>query len=144
MSEICKVCAINGNQITLQQDGLGKDACFGCIETECKNKKRFITLEIPGNLLLKKGESVKIKANPMMSLVQAAAALGLPLLGFMAGFFLTAFLFPQSREPTRAAAGVLLMFSAAFGYYQFRRRHPLKNPFKIIGCHNSQNKLYCK
>jgi len=132
-----RVTAIEGNRISIQQDCFGtqrsgEDPCFGCLKTECKTPSRIITLENTENLCLREGDPVKIEAKPALVFFQTLSALGPPVLGFLAGFFLPGLLFPDSNDPARAAAGVLLMFTAAFGFYQLRRRVPAKNPFRII------------
>ena len=132
-----KITMIEGGRVTIQQDCFtatqsGEDPCFGCLKTECKTRHRIITAENPDNLPLGKGESVEIGVNSAFAFFQALTALGTPVLGFIAGFFLTGLFFPDSKDPARAAAGALLMCAAAFGFYQFRRRFPAKNPFRII------------
>jgi hypothetical protein len=57
-------------------------------------------------------------------LLQGAAALLPPALGFAAGFILTGLLFPLSGEGLRAAAGAALMFLCALGVYLVRRPSP--------------------
>ena len=136
MSEICQISDVHGDKIIIQQKSMQKtmneDSCFGCMKTECRLHKGFIVTENPDNISLKKGESVEIQTNLVVVLIQAVVALGLPVLGFIAGFFLTSLIFPDSKDPARAAAGVLLMFVAAFGLYQLRRYFPAKTPYQII------------
>jgi hypothetical protein len=57
------------------------------------------------------------KVSRKVLLLQGAAALLPPALGFAAGFTLTDLLFPLAGEGLRAAAGVVFMFLFAFGVY---------------------------
>jgi hypothetical protein len=138
VTAIGRVTSIEGNRIVIQQDcftdaqSAGEAPCFGCLKTECKSPYRTITVENTENLPLQKGDSVKIEVIPGRAFFQTLTALGAPILGFITGFFFTGLFFPDSKDPARAACGVLLMCIAAFGFYQLRRRFPAKNPFRII------------
>ena len=139
MNEICRVVKTEGNLIIVQkaclndEDFSGGEACFGCMKTECKNRGIEITAENPLGLSLEEGQSVVIETPAAPVLAQTAAALGIPVLGFIAGFLLTGFLLPDSGESAKAAAGVLLMFLAALIFYQFRRKFPVKKIPCITG-----------
>jgi sigma-E factor negative regulatory protein RseC len=78
------------------------------------------------------GQRVETGSAPRSLFAQGAAALIPPLLGFIAGFFLSGKIFPLSGEGLRAACGVLLLFAAAFGFYFFRRRFPPKDLPRIL------------
>ena len=139
MSKTGLITNIEGNRIIVQQDCFiregkpGEDPCFGCLKTECKTGRRIIIAENPKGLSLGKFESVEIETNPAISILQALTALGMPVLAFVTGFFLIPIIFPGSPDSARAAGGTLLMFAIAIGYYQFRRRFPVKNPFQVVG-----------
>ena len=138
-SKPSRVIAVKGNQASIQVNCFTgaerpeEEPCFGCLKIECKDRKKTVTAGYsggnldPGELL-----QVNIEINLVLLFSEILAALGAPVLGFITGFFFTALFFPGSRESARAAAGALLMFTAAFCFYQFRRRFPAKNPYRVI------------
>ena len=131
MTERGFVQAIEGNKIHIQQGNMAEASCFGCMKTECKNKKIIIIAENPLDLPLEMGQNVEFCTNTALTLKQALMALGLPIICFFAGFLFTGLAFPDSGDPARAAAGLILMLAAAFGFYQHKRRFPAVNPFRI-------------
>jgi sigma-E factor negative regulatory protein RseC len=130
MIETGRISAMEGGVITVQQDSFSSfknsEACFGCMNKECKEKQGFITASNPLNLPLETGQQVETEMSPKMILAQGIFALLPPLAGFITGFLLAGRLFPSFGEPAKAFGGVLLMFAGAFGFYFYRRRHPVK------------------
>jgi sigma-E factor negative regulatory protein RseC len=106
--------------------------CFGCMNRECAKGFVPVTVENKDNLDLVKGQRVETGSGTRSLFAQGAAALTPPLLGFIAGFFLSGKIFPLSGEGFRAASGVLLLFAAACGFYFFRRRFPPKDLSRIL------------
>ena len=136
MNETGRITAINGNQITVLIKCLDNESCFGCLKTECKKRDKSIIVENRIDLPLQNGQLVEIETKNSSVIIQTLFALGIPLLGFIAGFLLTALFFPASGEGARAASGALLMFLAAIGFYLIRKRHPAK-----CSCFISKNML---
>jgi sigma-E factor negative regulatory protein RseC len=128
MIETGRISAIEGGVITVQQDSSLKntEACSGCLNQECKDKQGFISASNPLNLPLETGQEVETEMSPKMILGQAFFALLPPLAGFIAGFFITGLFFPSFGDPGKAFGGIILMFAGAFGFYFYRRRHPVK------------------
>ena len=108
------------------------EACFGCMNTWCKAGQSRILAANPLKLSLEPGQAVEIEIAPSSALIQAVSALLPPLLGFIAGFFLTALIFPGSGDPARSAGGAALMFLSALGLYGYRRKNPVKTMPGIV------------
>jgi sigma-E factor negative regulatory protein RseC len=124
MGETGRVYAVSGDMVTIERELSG--ACFGCTRRECPVNHRFITLENQSAQVPLPGQLVEA-AVPLKTLLVQALAAGLPpVLGFIAGFLVTGFIFPHSGEPARAAAGVFCLFAAALILYRVRRRFPPK------------------
>jgi len=137
MTETGKIREINGKTIIIKPELSG--ICFGCIKEECGAcgginavginavgiTAGSIIAENPLSLSLKTGQTVEVSAPGASIFRQAMAALIPPALGFTAGFFLTRFFLPNASEGAYAAAGVVLLFVAAFIVYAVRKRKPL-------------------
>ncbi|MDR2619360.1 MAG: SoxR reducing system RseC family protein [Treponema sp.] len=126
MIETGTVAAVTGGRITLRQDKPGPETCFGCMNQECKQRRGLITAKNPLELPLKPGQQVETELSPLSVIPETILALGIPVLGFAAGFFLTAAFFPAAGDPARAFGGVLLMLAFGLGFLLFRRRFPAK------------------
>ncbi|AEF81576.1 positive regulator of sigma(E), RseC/MucC superfamily [Leadbettera azotonutricia ZAS-9] len=130
MIETGRISAIAGSTITVQQDAFSSfknsEACFGCMNQECKEKQGYISVSNPLKLPLEIGSQVETEISPKMILGQAFFALIPPLAGFIAGFLLAGLIFPSIGDPGKAFGGVILMFAGAFGFYFYRKRHPVK------------------
>jgi positive regulator of sigma E activity len=121
MTETGKVREINGKTVVIKPDSLA--ACFGCMKEECK-ACGSISAENPLSLSLNAGQTVEVSAPAVSVFRQALAALVPPALGFAVGFFLTRLFLPKAGEGACAAAGVILLFAAAFIVYAVRKRNP--------------------
>ena len=108
------------------------EACFGCMNTGCKAGQGRILAANPLKLPLEPGQVVEVETLPSPAIIQAVSALLPPLLGFIAGFFLTALIFPGSGDPARSAGGAVLMFLTAAGLYAYRRKTPVTNTPRIV------------
>jgi len=138
MTETGKVREINEKAVIIKPD-LG-DICFGCIKEECKScggintdgiYAASIIAENPLSLSLKTGQTVEVSAPVTSIFRQAMAALIPPALGFTAGFFLTRLFLPKASEAACVAAGVVLLFAAAFIVYSIKKRTPPGKAFTI-------------
>jgi sigma-E factor negative regulatory protein RseC len=125
-----RVRAISGSLITVEPERPA--GCFGCLNQECAGGFTPVTAVNADNLALVPGQLVETGAGKRSLLAQGAAALAPPLVGFIAGFFLSGAIFPRAAEGLRAACGTALLFAAAAGFYYFRRRFPPKNTLRII------------
>jgi hypothetical protein len=128
MTETGKVREINGRTVIVKPD-LG-DICFGCMKEECK-VCGGITAENPFSLSIKTGQTVEVSALGVSIFRQAITALIPPALGFTAGFFFTRYFLPEASEAACAAAGVVLLFVAAFIVYTVRKRKPLDKAYTV-------------
>ena len=132
------VQAIEGKRITIEQSAFANasavtdDSCFGCMKIECKNRRKLIIAENSLHLPLKLGQTVEVATGSGSLLIQGVFAVLPPALGFIAGFFLVAFIFPNSGESARAAGGALFMFAGALVFYLFRGLFPAKNRSRIV------------
>jgi sigma-E factor negative regulatory protein RseC len=113
-------------------DKSGAEACFGCMNRECKRRQDPVIAQNSFNLPLRPGQQVETELLPIPVIIQALSALFPPCLGFAAGFFLTAALFPVSGEAAQAFGGVLLMFIAGTVFYLYRRFRPAKILHRIV------------
>jgi sigma-E factor negative regulatory protein RseC len=129
MKETVQVCKVSGNTVTF----IKKDtrACFGCMNRECKKGRSSFTLENSSGQVLRPGDSVEIILPQRTLALQSLSALLPPVLGFIAGYVLSAYMFPALSEAARAAVGAAAMFAAALGFYAFRRRCPAKTGIQL-------------
>ena len=143
MTKTGKVREINGKTVSIKLDTGKPDLggiCFGCIKEECGACGGInavgiyagcIIAENQLSLTLKTGQTVEVSAPGASIFRQAMAALIPPALGFTAGFFLTHLLLPKASEAACAAAGVVLLFVAAFIVYAIRKRKPLDKAYTV-------------
>jgi sigma-E factor negative regulatory protein RseC len=100
---------------TFGSGGQESEACFGCMNSKCKAR-----------------QGSKTETTPSSMAIQAISALLPPILGFIAGFFLTALAFPGSGDPARSAGGALLMILSALAVYLYRRKNPVNTSPKVV------------
>ena len=131
MTETGKVREVKENLVVVLPDRSA--ACFGCMNTECKNGAGFITAENPAGLPLKTGQIVEVVTRGSSLLGQAAIALLPPILGFLLGFNLSGVIFPFPTAPDGASAGmgVVFLFAAAFVVYLVRKKRPAGKGYKV-------------
>ena len=106
-------------------------ACFGCMNQECKASGGFITAENPKALPLHLGQTVEVKAPSASLFAQALVALLPPAFGFLAGFFLTRLLFPNSGDGAAVGIGFVFLFAFAFVVYKLRKKHPPSGAYTV-------------
>ncbi|MFP3040622.1 SoxR reducing system RseC family protein [Treponema primitia] len=129
MIETGRIREIRGNILTLDREN--NIACFGCMNRECKTKELSYQAENTTGLAFRPGQIVETEASAS-ALKQGLAVLLPPPLGFIAGYVLTGIIFPAAGDPSRAAAGALLLFATAFTIYFIRRRFPPKTICRVI------------
>ena len=132
MTESGRVTAVKGGWVSLTADKSGAEACFGCMNRGCKRRQDLVIAQNPFNLSLRPGQQVETELSPIPVIIQALSALSPLCLGFVAGFFLTAALFPASGDAAQAFGGVLLMFFAGTVFYLYRRLRPIKTLPRIV------------
>ena len=123
------VAEIRGNLIIIKTDA--NAACFGCMNSECKKNGSSVCAENPKALSLSIGQMVEAEAGGKDLALEAFSALLPPILGFIAGFFLTRLSFPAAGEGEAAGAGVIMLFAAAFAFYRIRKKSPAKSRFMV-------------
>ena len=142
MTETGKVREVNGNLVVITVDRINKndesDSCFGCMKMECKNQKpegplgRYcITAKNTKALLLNTNQTVEVQAKGISFLGQALTAFLPPIFGFIAGYAIIRFFFPEAGEAAFAGAGVIFLFAAAFIAYVARKKSPQKEIYTV-------------
>jgi hypothetical protein len=102
------------------------------MQGECNQDPAPIKVEKERKLDLTPGQLVETGGNGKALFAQALAAF-LPLpAGFITGYLGLPLIFPSVGESPRAAAGALLLFAAAAGFYAFRRHFPPKTLPRIV------------
>lgn len=130
MIETGRVLEIKENTVTIAPDRSA--ACFGCMNMECKKGGGFITAENPLALLLETGQMVEVQSPPAITfLTQALMAFLPPIMGFIAGFLLSRFLFPEAGEGVHVFLGIVLLFTAAFIVYMIGRKKPAGKAYTV-------------
>ena len=107
------------------------DACFGCLNYECKKNRGLIRALNGLNLPIKLGQWVTAEIPNASAFKQAVFALGPVLLGFIAGYFISGIGF-RLQESARAFCGAVGLFAAAFIVYFIRRKFPPKEIARIV------------
>jgi sigma-E factor negative regulatory protein RseC len=128
MIERGRIREVRGNTLTIARED--NAACFGCMDRKCKTRGLY-DAENPAGLALSPGQLVETET-AASALKQGLVVLLPPLLGFVAGYIITGFVFPSVLEPPRTAAGVLFLFTTAFAIYFIRRRFPPKTIRRVI------------
>jgi len=128
MTEKGKVREVRENLVIVAPERSA--ACFGCMNTECKNGPG-LTSENPAGLSLREGQTVEVCAASASLISQALVVILPPLLGFVLGFGLTRLLFPQAPEGASAGMGLVFLFAAAFVVYFVRKKRPAGPVYKV-------------
>ena len=112
------------------------DACFGCLNYECKKNRGLIRALNTFNLPIQIGQWVTAEVSNRSAIMQAVIALGPVLFGFIAGYFISGTGFLPIEDPlsegARAACGVAGLFAAAFIVYGIRRKFPPREIVRIV------------
>jgi hypothetical protein len=96
---------------------LTDENCFGCMNTACAKHVRKVSSEINSTA----GCNSAVENSSPAALAKEGLITILPLaLGFIAGFFLTRFIFPQAGDAAKAAGGVVGLFASALVCYFVR------------------------
>lgn len=109
MADNAIVINILENDITVRP--LITDACINCEKSGCTKQGSPFSVSNPKQLDVKKGDIVKLKANPKSQSLQSFSSLIIPLLGAILGFVLGNFLgnyFEVKNTEVFQAVGVLL------------------------------------
>jgi sigma-E factor negative regulatory protein RseC len=80
-----RILSVSGSTVTVMPD-LG-DACFGCLNKDCKKRPPLITAENPGGLNLSPGQFVETSVSPPAAAGEAAFVLLPPAAAFAVGFW---------------------------------------------------------
>jgi sigma-E factor negative regulatory protein RseC len=150
MTETGRVQAVSGGVIIVQREvstDLRSDACFGCMNQECRTNhgqpranrphvdRPQVGLIIAENRTgqeLRPGQLVETGVTASALIIQIITVLCPPLLGFAAVYALTGLAFPALGEGARAACGVLGLFTVAEILYLIRRKFPSKTKTSIV------------
>jgi hypothetical protein len=124
VKETGRVLAVSGNAVTVLQDA--SDACFGCMNLECRRKQGIVIAENKTGLPLPAGCLVETEFSVKTALAQGLFLLLPPFLAFAAAYLLSGLLSPVPKDSLRAAAGVAAFFATGFALYVYRRGHPFK------------------
>ncbi|MBQ1198534.1 MAG: SoxR reducing system RseC family protein [Spirochaetaceae bacterium] len=102
---------INLTKTEIQVIPLITDACINCEKSGCAKQGKPFSVSNPKNLEIKKGDIVKLKANPTSQTLQGFFSLIVTILGAILGFFLGGQLgikFEAKNTEIFQAVGVLL------------------------------------
>ncbi|MDR1212466.1 MAG: SoxR reducing system RseC family protein [Spirochaetaceae bacterium] len=110
-----------------------KDACFGCMNMECKSRNRVFTVLNPRKFSLKAGDLVELEIKKSAGALEAGASLLLPLLAFTALYCFSPLLFPGINGAMRTGLGFLALLAAALGVVLFRKIIPPGQLPRIVG-----------
>ena len=102
---------IHLSESEIQVVPLISDACINCEKSGCAKQGKPFSVANPKKIEIKKGDIVKLKANPTSQTLQGFFALIVPILGAILGFFLGGFLatkFSLKNVEMFQALGVLL------------------------------------
>jgi sigma-E factor negative regulatory protein RseC len=122
-----QILEIQGEQVTI----LGKDAseaCFGCMNLECKGHKHIFAAENPRGLSLEKGRFVEVEIPPSRRAAEAGTALLIPILAFPAGYFL----FPLPSPGLKTGAGFFALVLAALAVFVAKKFFPPRALPRIV------------
>jgi hypothetical protein len=125
---IARVVSVSERRVTLVPV---KDACFGCMEGDCKKRPAPLVVECRGPVPAP-GRLVETGVSPGALAGETLCGVLPPAAGFAAGYFLARFLFPHAGEGARTALGALCLFSGGLLLYLIRRRFPPKTAPRII------------
>ncbi|GHT94091.1 hypothetical protein FACS1894141_0090 [Spirochaetia bacterium] len=122
--------AIAGDRVTLGRGAM--DACFGCMNQDCRSRGDVFTALNRDGLPLTVGQHVEIESPRRSTIIQGLIAFLPPLLGFIGGYFLTGRWVPQAGDPAKAAGGAIALFAAAGIVYLVRKRFPSQAIPRIV------------
>ncbi|MDL2229594.1 SoxR reducing system RseC family protein [Treponema sp. OttesenSCG-928-L16] len=125
-----RISNIDGSLISIRTGRI--EACFGCMNQECKSGPPLISAENTLQLPLAAGQLVEFETSAASVRRQLLNSLLPPILGFIGVYVSMGFLFPASSEAARAAAAVTALFIVSFGLYRLRRRFPPKSAPRVV------------
>lgn len=126
MQERARVVKLEGDVVSVVP--LDIEACIGCSNSECKKNGSIFTAVNRLGLDLRPGVEVRIAAPARKQLEQALFAVGVPVLGAVAAWKLTARFFPACGEGVRAAIVLAAFVVGAVLVYAFSRAAPKDLP----------------
>jgi len=129
MTEKGIVKEVQGRTVIIVPD-IG-DACFGCMNAECKSGGGLISAENSLAIQLTVGQMVEVRASESSIFVQALTAFLPPALGFVSGYIFMRLFFPAFGEGAAAFTGVLLLFSAAIIVCRIKKGKPQRQTFTV-------------
>ncbi len=125
MEDRGRILSIEGKTVTISCGEIG--GCYGCMSQECRREGKILQAENRLAMDLNVGDLVEIGAPSSAAILQAFGVFSPPGILFAAFYFLTAALFPNSVDASRAAAGVLGLILGFLGVYFFKKIFPSKN-----------------
>ncbi|MDR1429052.1 MAG: SoxR reducing system RseC family protein [Spirochaetaceae bacterium] len=131
MREAGQVLEIKGPEVRV----LGRapeDACFGCMNMECKGHNHVFTALNPHKFPLKAGDCVELEIQRGAGLLEAGLSLFIPLLAFIALYGLSPLLFPGIGA-MRTVLGFIALLAAALGVILFRKINPPGRLPRVVG-----------
>lgn len=136
-----KACIVKYENGVASVIPLLSDTCINCNSPTCAKKGTPFLASNPHNYPLKPGDVVKIEAPVAIQIAQGLFSLILPILGAVAGFFLSEPVFTAlGKEVTEGmrAAGVLIMLGLTSGVIFFLSKTLLKlsKPQVTVVLHN--------
>lgn len=130
MQEMGRVLKIEGTTITIQGSEL--EACFGCMNQECRTNGHRFAAENAAGIGLSVGDLVEVSVSAGATAANAAAVLLPPLAGFALAYAAVAVAAPSSGDAARAAAGVVGLLAGFLGVYALRRKNPAKSAPVVV------------
>jgi positive regulator of sigma E activity len=124
-----QILEVQGSRVTvLGKDAL--DACFGCMNLECKGHRHIFTAENPRGFSLERGCLVEVEVPPSRSAAEAGTALLVPVLAFLAAYFLFPLLF--QGPALRIVVSFFALVIAAFGVFLGKKKFPASGLPRIV------------
>jgi positive regulator of sigma E activity len=132
MREEGQVLEVRGPEVKV----LGKaseDACFGCMNMECKSHSHIFTALNTRKFSIKAGDLVELEIKKGAGALEAGVSLLLPLLAFVVLYCFSPQLFPGINGAVRTGLGFLALLAVALGVVLFRKIIPPAQLPRITG-----------
>jgi len=110
MQEMGRIIAVNGSVADVVPVDI--DMCIGCSNSDCKDNGSVFQVDRAGHFDLGVGALVRVRAGTVSQLAQGLFAIGLPIMGMIAGYAFLYVGWPETGEGVRVLAG-LAFFAVA-------------------------------